>query len=159
MSWTTPRTYVAGEIVTAAMLNEQLRDNMKEVWREVDYAAITAAANITATTAATADTVITGATFTPAATVMLIEFSAPAIDGTSIQVTVWEDSTDIGGIEINTTNGRVPGRGMLRRTPTTASHTYRIKAYVSSGTGHIYAGAGGVASDAPAFMRIMQKGS
>jgi len=27
MGWTSPRTWVTGEIVTAAMLNEQLRDN------------------------------------------------------------------------------------------------------------------------------------
>lgn len=28
MSWTTPRTWVAGEVVTAAMLNAQVRDNL-----------------------------------------------------------------------------------------------------------------------------------
>lgn len=28
MAWTTPRTWTTGEIVTAAMLNEQVRDNM-----------------------------------------------------------------------------------------------------------------------------------
>lgn len=27
MAWTTPRTWVTGEVVTAAMLNEQIRDN------------------------------------------------------------------------------------------------------------------------------------
>lgn len=31
MSWTEPRTWVTGEIVTAAQLNEQVRDNMDYV--------------------------------------------------------------------------------------------------------------------------------
>lgn len=31
MTWTTPRTWVAGEIVTAAMLNTHVRDNLAEI--------------------------------------------------------------------------------------------------------------------------------
>lgn len=31
MSWTDPRTWLAGERLTAALLNEQLRDNLKEL--------------------------------------------------------------------------------------------------------------------------------
>lgn len=28
MAWTTPRTWIPGELVTATMMNEQIRDNM-----------------------------------------------------------------------------------------------------------------------------------
>lgn len=45
MAWTTPRTWVAGEVVTAANLNTHLRDNMLAVypstptWTAVTFAA------------------------------------------------------------------------------------------------------------------------
>ena len=32
MAWTTPRTWVAGEVVTAALMNAQIRDNVNAVW-------------------------------------------------------------------------------------------------------------------------------
>lgn len=32
MAWTTPRTWATNELVTAAMLNEQLRDNMNTLY-------------------------------------------------------------------------------------------------------------------------------
>lgn len=31
MTWTTPRTWIAGEIVTAALMNAQIRDNMLSI--------------------------------------------------------------------------------------------------------------------------------
>jgi len=34
MAWTTPRTWVAGELVTATMLNAQVRDNENFIWSE-----------------------------------------------------------------------------------------------------------------------------
>lgn len=36
MSWTTPRTWVVGEVVTAALLNTHLRDNMIDVDSRLD---------------------------------------------------------------------------------------------------------------------------
>lgn len=46
MAWTSPRTWVAGEVVTAALLNTHLRDNlmMLEFTPAVD---VTAAPNVT----------------------------------------------------------------------------------------------------------------
>lgn len=32
MAWTSPRTWVTGELVTAALLNTHLRDNLNAVW-------------------------------------------------------------------------------------------------------------------------------
>lgn len=42
MSWTTPRTWVAGETVTAAMLNAQIRDNLSVISPLGDITALTA---------------------------------------------------------------------------------------------------------------------
>lgn len=39
MAWTTPRTWVAGETVTAALLNAHLRDNLREVGQDAGLAA------------------------------------------------------------------------------------------------------------------------
>lgn len=36
MAWTTPRTWVAGEVVTASMMNEQVRDNLSYLKDHVD---------------------------------------------------------------------------------------------------------------------------
>lgn len=36
MAWTTPRTWTAGEVVTASMMNEQIRDNMTYLKNHVD---------------------------------------------------------------------------------------------------------------------------
>jgi len=38
MAWTTPRTWVTGEVVTAAMMNEQVRDNEDYLKAHVDAA-------------------------------------------------------------------------------------------------------------------------
>lgn len=36
MAWTTPRTWTAGEVVTASMMNEQVRDNLSYLKDHVD---------------------------------------------------------------------------------------------------------------------------
>lgn len=36
MAWTEPRTWVAGEVVTAAMMNEQIKDNLTYLKGHVD---------------------------------------------------------------------------------------------------------------------------
>ena len=41
-----------------------------------------------------------------------------------------------------------------RLTPSNASHTYSVRAFVSSGTGLIGAGAGGSGTAFPAFIRV-----
>lgn len=36
MAWTTPRTWVAGELVTESILNEQIRDNFNILTTSID---------------------------------------------------------------------------------------------------------------------------
>lgn len=52
MAWTTPRTWIAGEILTAALLNLQLRDN----FNELDVAKVTDTAQYCVATGANAVT-------------------------------------------------------------------------------------------------------
>ncbi|GAA1790242.1 hypothetical protein GCM10009795_039930 [Nocardioides hankookensis] len=47
MAWTAPRTWVAGEIVSASMLNTHLRDNLLALDFSSGFVAVTAAANVT----------------------------------------------------------------------------------------------------------------
>jgi hypothetical protein len=43
MAWTAPRTWVTAELVTAAIMNTHVRDNMKELWREIELVPQTSA--------------------------------------------------------------------------------------------------------------------
>ena len=50
---------------------------------------------------------------------------------------------------------RAPINVRRRLTPSSASHTYSVRAYVSGGTGNAYAGAGGSGNAIPGFIRIV----
>lgn len=49
MAWTTPRTWVVGELVTAALLNTHLRDNLDALPRASDTAAVDTSQTTTST--------------------------------------------------------------------------------------------------------------
>ena len=126
---------------------------------EFDYAQITTTVDPTATTAATGNTVITGNAVTyDGSTVVMIEFFTERLvaGGTFIILDLWEDSTDIGRIALGGNTTGDPCFAVMRRTPSNASHTYKVTAYIQSGTGHVYAGAGGVDTDVPAFLRVVK---
>ena len=54
MAWTTPRDWVAGEVVTAAIMNTHVRDDFNYLKAQEDWAAVTfAAGNFTANGAQT----------------------------------------------------------------------------------------------------------
>ena len=130
---------------------------------QLDYAQITSNASITATSAATANTVITGGSVAYDGSAVWVEFYSPftkpdnAAAGRDITIGIFESTTEIGRLAFlsgaSTTAAYVAVYGKFRFTPSAASHTYLIKAWVSAGTGVIGAGAGGAAA-APAFMRI-----
>jgi hypothetical protein len=94
---------------------------------------------------------------------VLIEFGCEGINpasvaGASITLWLYQDGASIGvlGTMNNPAAGtsRAPVRPARRLTPTPGSHTYSVRATVSTGTGQILAGPGGAAQDAPAFIRI-----
>jgi hypothetical protein len=131
---------------------------------EYDYAQITSPASPTATTEATANTVITGAAVTyDGATPVLVEFFSPFITPPSgalhnVTIVLYDGSSSVGQMGIVTANptnaSRFPTKLAYRLTPSAASHTYSIRAYVDSGTGTIHAGTAGSGNYVPAYMRI-----
>ncbi len=134
---------------------------------EIDYAQITTATtSITATTEATANNIVSGNAITyDGSTTVIVHFFAPynspdtASAGRSIVYCLYDGSSSIGIIgsvrtPVSGTSLRVPVKLEYRLTPSNASHTYHIKAYVPSGTGLVEAGAGGVGNLVPAFIRI-----
>jgi len=136
------------------------------VGAELDYVEFTSAVNPTATTEATADTVVTGGSVAyDGSTIVLIEFFAvnarPAIvNGANISLWLYDGSGSIGlfgFISASAALGgqNVPVRLACRLTPSNASHTYSIRASVSTGTGLVNAGAGGAGNPMPGYIRIV----
>ena len=72
MAWVVPRTWVTGEIITAAMLNEQIRDNELDIDSRLDvieaaYVTKATAQTITAVKTFSAGVIGTSQTYTPSA--------------------------------------------------------------------------------------------
>ncbi len=134
---------------------------------ELDYVQITSNVSPTATTEATANTVVTGSAVTyDGSTPVVLEFFSETVrptatGGASLSLYLYDGSSSIGRIGL-LSNPAPSGSNVLgvpvhikrRLTPSAASHTYSIRAAVSSGTGLISAGAGGSTAVMPAFIRI-----
>lgn len=166
MAWTTPRTWSIAEKVTKAMMDTHVRDNMNEVWHEVAYAEFTA--DVSVTTASTEGSpldVVSSGAVTYAAVPTLIEFFAPGLVVNSagsgrMGFNLW-DATDLGRFvfDLGSTAAGQPLYFARRLTPTAASHTYKIRAWATVNTQVVKAGAGGVATLVPGFIRVLQRGS
>src|SRR6266545_2395067 len=97
MGWTNPRTWTTGELVSASMLNEQLRDNISYL---KDIALVTITSDVSVTGTAFMDIVSAGA-ITYAATPILIEFYAVRVTagGTDTMViSLMDGATDLGRV-------------------------------------------------------------
>lgn len=165
MPYTPNSTWVdgsgGGTPISAARLNN-LEDGVDlALDRELDYTQITAAVSITATTAATANTIVTASAITfDGTTTVWVNFGCPfMVRGTTyINVHLWDGSTDLGQIGYwAPSTGHAPA-GMRRRiTPSAASHTFSIRAFVDAGTGTIGADAGtGPTTPNPAFIEVVR---
>jgi hypothetical protein len=133
--------------------------------RELDYVEFTSPVNITATSEATSNTIVTSSSVAyDGSTAIVIEYFCPRTrvpaGNHDVNYTLWDSSTDIGLLGLlegpdGTNELRVPTFLSRRITPSNASHTYSIRAYVDAGTGHADAGAGGSsATIMPGFIRI-----
>lgn len=133
---------------------------------EYDYAEFTSIVTPTATSEATANTVVTGnAVSYDGSTVVFIEFFCPFANpdsnaaGRDLTLVLYDGSSSIGKLSYEQTQANsqayyfTPRLGR-RLTPSAASHTYSIRAYVSAGTGQVGAGAGGSGNNVPGFIRI-----
>lgn len=136
---------------------------------EFDYAQITSSASITATSEATANTVITGAGVSyDGSTIVMLEFFTPYLNITaqSLAIVLYDDTgggaASIGLMgqyyDANAGQTVVPVHLMKRFTPSAATHTFSIRAYVNSGTGEVKADTGVNGHWLPAFMRIYKVG-
>ena len=130
---------------------------------QLDYVEITTNVSITATTAATANTVIDGnAVSYDGSTRVKLEFGATgaSIPNTrEIVVVLYDGATQLGQLLAQGNQGSTTTdcSGFYRAyflTPTNASHTYHIKAYITGGTGTIYANNGAAGNPMPAWYRI-----
>ena len=160
--WTTPRTWVTSELVSASLLNTHLRDDMKAV-ETIDYVEITSNVSVTATTEGTANTVITGTSQAYAAEKMWVEFwcpeASPGGSNQNVTMVLLEGSTVSGQWQA----ARSPSAAsyennavFMRRliTPSAATFSWVVKAFINSGTGTIYAGAGGSGAFLPAYLAV-----
>lgn len=135
-----------------------------DVGPEVAYQEITSAVSLTATSEATSQAVLTAPAFVADGTSQyLIEFFAPSVSppGTSGQfviLSLYQDGVCLGQLGVVQNNGAnpiaTPSRLTRRITPAAGSRTYSIRGFVSSGTGSVNGGAGGVGGNLPAFIRI-----
>lgn len=148
MAWTSPTTRATGFLVTAAVYNADIINNLKLLWRELSRTEITADVTISATSAAAADTVVSSGAVVYEAKPIRITFFSPAVRtgtgaGADVFVNLWDDSTDLGRLALvgnaDGTNPAVaPVMAQRKLTPTAASHTYQVKAWreVANGTVH-----------------------
>jgi hypothetical protein len=116
---------------------------------------------VTATSSATAQTVIAGTAHSyDGATPVVIEIylaQMQAPSGSSLIVELFDGSTRIGRC-FESNNVATGGMAFYRFTPSNASHTYNIKAYVGSGTGTIYCASGSGVNALPGFVRVIHGG-
>ena len=158
-----PDDIAADELVTAAWLTN-VSQSLAFI-EEVGYAEVTADTSVTATTEATANSVVSLGAITYEAVPHFVEFQCSearpdnGAAGRTITFVLEDSTTVVVGVwgRIATPAAAVnnmPVRLGYRFTPTAASHTYNVRAWVSAGTGLISAGSGGAADDGPAWIRI-----
>lgn len=134
---------------------------------EIGYDQITGVVNIASTTEATGTTIITCAAHTFDGNPVLAQFFAPFVQSTSqtgsqsVTVCLFESSTEIGrlctwSVAATTPQIAVAMTGLLRFTPSAASHTYTVTAFATNtlGTPQVGAGASGTGAYNPAFIRF-----
>jgi hypothetical protein len=159
------RLYIDSTTKDLKATNSSGVERTLEGGREIDYAQVTSGnISITATTEGTADTVVTGNAVTyDGTTIVLIEFycpfAAPPAGNVNTIFALYDGSGSIGRMAQFTNSdaantGRIPVHASRRLTPSNASHTYSIRAYVDSGTGTVNNGAGGSGNYMPLFIRI-----
>jgi hypothetical protein len=128
---------------------------------ELAFAQITSNVDITSTTAATPTEVISaGAVVFDGSTRVCIEFFCMQVRSSHqfVVLTLWDDATQLSRFGVVQIALDVNMPVLLRRilTPSAGSHTYKVTAYKSGGTGTITAGtgSGGDGANVPAYIRI-----
>jgi hypothetical protein len=128
---------------------------------EFTYVAVTSPVTISATSEAAANTVVTaGAVTFDGSTIVMVQFYCMAAPGatatSSIQFWLYDGGSSIGliGYFQAATGQESSVKAEIRLTPSSASHTYSIRASRGVSNGLIDAGTGGAGQSPPTFIRI-----
>lgn len=147
---------------------------------EIGYDQVTTSSiSIASTTEASPTTIIACASHTFDGAPVIVEFCAPAVStqtvtvlGAGVTVTpkasfyLFESTTEVTRLSVTAANMSLTGTttgtlslimacaGKQRFTPSAGAHTYILAATVGSGTGTVFSGAGGAATDAPTWIRF-----
>lgn len=167
MSWTTPRTWVAGEVVTAAMGNTHWRDNLNETWHEVGYTEFTSTVLANTVLEVAATSVVSAGALTFSGAPATVEFGCPGLaPGGSVTggLNLWDSATDLGrmfdGRVVTMSSTDYPVFLVRRLTPSAGSHTYSVRVWNTSASNfNVVAGAGGASTTLPGYIRIWQRGA
>lgn len=165
MPWTTPGTATAGEVLTAAFWNLNVRDNLNELYvgeKELVYATGNGDQSTAATTFATGVEIFADQTFTADGTRHLVELFIPAIQNTSTTGLAYFELSDGGSNSLgrlaHTLNLGSAQAGPIYAkyyyTPAAGSVTLNVRVYVSAGNVFVYGGAGGSGNLVPRFLRV-----
>jgi hypothetical protein len=153
--WTTPKTWAAGELVTAAMLNTHLRDNLEYLKTPPADAYILNESgdySTTSTSFVNVDGTKLALTIATAGGDVLVGFSGIASNtsgGGRVYLDVEVDTVRTGGddgLVLITSSSASHAQNItflkLVQGLSAGSHTFKLQYKVSTGTGTIYAGAG-----------------
>ena len=130
MAWTTPKTWVASELVTASELNEQLRDNLNSLLAPPEFFFATASG--TFTTSSTTPVSISGdyeqtITTRGGPVILFAKGATLYLDIDDTDVPLWRCRSSVA----NTTDGFFCAP--YKHTPAAGSHTYKLQWEVSNG--------------------------
>ena len=131
---------------------------------QLSYVEFTAGVTVSSTTEATPTDVVDAAALTfNGSTLVCVEFYSPQVfpnaASNSLVINLWDGATNLGKIAVvqeSAASGLVVVPVLVRRylTPSAASHTFKIQAWMSAGTGTIQGGAGGAGNNLPGYIRV-----
>lgn len=153
MPWSIPSTRSTDYKVTATNWNELANDFA--FLAEVGRVAFTANVTISGTAVGTANQIVSLGAITYEAVPHLVEFFAPRYAAAAgvTNFIIRDGTTVLGTLTQAPATNAVPGLFFsFPVTPTAASHTYNVAAWVASGSGTVQAGTGGTAGDASTFV-------
>jgi len=165
MAWTTPRTWVAGAILTAAEMNVDVRDNENALYdsqKRFAQGTRTTQYDFTATTVAlSTDIFAADLAWTADGSAYKLEFFCPrlALGGTAYAEVhlVNGAGTDLANWCIALTSGlQTPLHLVYYYTPSAGAQTVNVRGVTPGGGGTctLFGGAGGAATIAPMFMNV-----
>jgi hypothetical protein len=161
-TWVVPRTWTAGELVTASIMNAHVRDNLNALKTPAGgYNVLNLGADLTTTGTSFADMDATNLilTFTTAGGDVILFFTGSMLGGAIAQSTFIDIHESVAGTRLGGDDGllQIVYATALNVVPVTlcyratglsaASHAFKMQWKVAAGTATLYAGAGTATHD------------